>query len=376
MAHKFSSGVMVSAPSWHRLEKEVLDAGDAATKNVTMFMQKAGQAWTVSHSPICGPDGKPITRMATYADGTTEEFAVGKIAKRDDTGECIGIVGPNTHILQNVEAFGPLQPYLDAGLLTLETAGCLEGGAKVWTLAKINRPAFQVTGEDVIDKYLLVSNSHDGTLAVRVAITGVRVVCWNTLSAAIFDKSAEKDIIRIRHSSKVQVKTADAVANIERLNEAMDKGFAKLSALSTRNITTTQARQYFKDVFEMTPRKGGFELPQQSLDLLDELCGNFEDNVNLVRELHSNHIERETVAAEAQEIVGSQILTEMLETGAGQKQGAETWWSAYNAVTQYLTHNRGRTNESRFSSLYYGDSAKKNDRAFELAMIGAGLQTA
>lgn len=372
MAHKFSSGVCVKAPSWHRFEK----LRETAPKTVTEFMEDAEQAWTVSHSPICDATGKPVTKIAHYADGTTEEFAVGKIAKRDDTGECIGIVGPNTHILQNVEAFGPLQAYLDAGLITLETAGCLEGGAKVWTLAKINRPAFSVMKEDTIDKYLLVSNSHDGTLAVRVAITGVRVVCWNTMSAAIFDKDAQKDIIRIRHSSKVQVKTADAIANIERLNEAMDKGFAKLSALATRNITTTQARQYFKDVFEMTPRKGGFELPQQSLDLLDELCGNYEDNVNMVRELYANHQQAETIAAEAQEIVGSQILTEMLETGIGQKQGAETWWAAYNAVTQYLTHNRGRTEETRFNSLMYGDSAKKNDRAFELAMVGAGLQTA
>lgn len=373
MAHRFSSGVCVKVPSWHRLENAVLEAGDAATKNVERFMELAKQNWTVSHESICFPDGTPATQVIEYADGTTENRDVGKIVRRGDTGACLGVVGPKTHILQNVEAFAPLQPYLDSGLLTLETAGCLDGGARVWMLAKINKNNFVVQPGDEIEKYFLCANSHDGTLAARFGLTATRVVCNNTLSSAIFDKEAKKDIVKIRHSSKVQMKAADAIANIESLNNAMDNGFASLAALAKVSISVSKARQYFKDVFNMPEEN----VPKQSRDLLDELTLKYENNVALVRELLDSHNQRTAIEAQAQEIVGSQvldaILTEKMETGIGQTQGRETWWSAYNAVTEYLTHDRGRNEETRFASLFYGDSAKKNEYAFELAMKGANL---
>lgn len=372
MSHKFSSGVCVKIPSWHRFENLV----ETAPKTVGEFMTLAGQSWRVVHKPVCDETGRVVTQRIEYADGTVEDRPVSKIAMREDTGACLGIVGPNTQILQNVEAFSPLQTYLDSGLITLETAGCLEGGAKVWTLAKINRPSFDIGGGDTIDKYLLVSNSHDGTLAVRVGITGVRVVCHNTLSLAHVKGDAAKDLIRIRHSRQVQVKTQDAIANIERVNEAMDKGFSCYAELAKATISGSKARQYFKDVFNMPEEN----VPKQSRDLLDDLMTRYDANVSLTRELLANYQQSQQVATEAQEIIGGKILedilTEKMETGIGQTQGKESWWSAYNAVTEYLTHERGRSDETRFSSLYYGDSAKKNDRAFELAMLGAGLQSA
>lgn len=373
MAHRYSSGVCVNVPSWHRLENAVLQEGDAATKNVAHFMELAKQNWTVSHESICFPDGTPATQVIEYADGTTENRDVGKIVRRNDTGACLGIVGPKTHILQNVEAFAPLQPYLDSGLLTLETAGCLDGGARVWMLAKINKPNFVVGIGDEIKKYFLCANSHDGTLAARFGLTATRVVCNNTLTSAIFDKEAKKDIVRIRHSAQVQLRAADAIANIENLNAAMDNGFAKMAALAKTSISGAKARQYFKDVFNMPEDN----VPKQSRDLLDELTLKYENNVALVRELLDSHNQRTAIEAQAQEIVGSQllneILTEKMETGIGQTQGRETWWSAYNAVTEYLTHDRGRTEETRFASLYYGDSAKKNEVAYKLALEGAGI---
>jgi len=45
-----------------------------------------------------------------------------------------------------------------------------------------------------------------------------------------------------------------------------------------------------------------------------------------------------------------------------------SWWAAYNAVTEFLTHHRGRESDTRLKSLWFGDSAKVVGRALDVAI--------
>ena len=93
----------------------------------------------------------------------------------------LGIVGPRFAVLQNKDAFGWFQPFLDAKEAALHTAGSLRGGSRIWVLAKLNRDPLVIAAGDEVEKFILLSHGHDGRLAVRGGFTPIRVVCQNTL---------------------------------------------------------------------------------------------------------------------------------------------------------------------------------------------------
>ena len=101
---------------------------------------------------------------------------------RATDGKVLGIVGPNYTVVQNTEAFAFFQPFIDSGTCKIETAGSLRGGRRIWVLARIEEDPTEILKGDEIRRYTLMSNSHDGTLAVRVGFTGIRAVCENTLT--------------------------------------------------------------------------------------------------------------------------------------------------------------------------------------------------
>lgn len=353
----FSSGYGVKVPSWHRLENLL----NEAPKTVKDSLAEAGQDWT-------------LTSENVY-DGNGNIVPLGKLFRRSDNNQILSIVGPKTYPLQNVDAFAFLQEFIDKGELTLETAGCLDEGRKVWTLAQINRPNFTVVKGDEIRKYLLISNSHDGTLSVHLGMTPIRVVCYNTLSAAIFSKEAKKQMVKIRHSKQVKERFDDATATINAIDDEMNRSFEGFAALANVGIKEKDAREYFKQVFKMKPDD---EMPKQSITTLENLLALHDENISLIGELLGNHKKTEEITKAADEIVGKAILETMLENmengiGTENEPSRGSWWTAYNAVTQYLTHDRGRTDETRLASLWYGDSSVKNAEALELALEMAGI---
>jgi hypothetical protein len=101
--------------------------------------------------------------------------------RRKSDNRILGVVGPKYHVLQNRAAFQWFQPFLDAREAALHTAGSLCEGSRVWVLAKLNRDPLIVALGDEVEKFMLLSHGHDGSLAVRVGFTPVRVVCQNTL---------------------------------------------------------------------------------------------------------------------------------------------------------------------------------------------------
>ena len=97
--------------------------------------------------------------------------------RRKTDGRILGTVGPRYTLLQNKDAFQWFQPFLDAQEAALHTAGSLVHGSRIWVLAKLNRDPLVIAEGDEVEKFVLLSHSHDGSLAVRVGFTPIRVVC-------------------------------------------------------------------------------------------------------------------------------------------------------------------------------------------------------
>jgi phage/plasmid-like protein (TIGR03299 family) len=244
----------------------------------------------------------------------------------------LGVVGPRYAPLQNRDAFGWFQPFLDARAAALHTAGALRQGSRVWVLAKINRDPLVVAEGDTVEKFLLLSHGHDGSLAVRCGFTPIRVVCANTLSMA--HGSDASTLIRIKH-------TRDVLENLANVREVMDLANQEFEAtaeqyrrLARKSINQADLRRYVKKVFKV-------EDDQEASSRLKNLM---------------------------EEIVG------LAEAGRGNNLPSVrgTLWTAYNGVSEWLTHNRGRSDDNRLNSLWFGDSALTNRHALTVALDMAG----
>jgi hypothetical protein len=107
---------------------------------------------------------------------------------RTDRGTELGSFGPEFAPLQNRDAFQPIRPLVDEGILKLETGGVLRKGADAWLLGRLDVERFgrivQEVFSDEIVPYILVANNHAGRRKARIAETPIRVVCANTLDMA------------------------------------------------------------------------------------------------------------------------------------------------------------------------------------------------
>lgn len=131
-------------------------------------LRLAGLNWSVEQRPIQTVDGVPLNGF--------------KANVRSADKKVLGVVTDKYKIVQNDEAFAFTDALLGEGI-TYETAGSLQEGRKVWLLAKL--PHKYLISGDEVTPYLVFSNSHDGSGAIKVAMTPIRVVCNNTLNLAL-----------------------------------------------------------------------------------------------------------------------------------------------------------------------------------------------
>lgn len=257
-----------------------------------------------------------------------------KAAMRSDTNTCLGVVSDQYKILQNTEAFEFFQPFLDTEVASLETAGSLKNGKRVWVLAKTNRDDMIIDKDDRVEKYILLSNSHDGTAAIKVGYCPIRVVCNNTLSAA--EDSVNSQLIRVTHRGDIHA-TLDMVRDTMHVIDASFKTTEEMyKALAQKdNIKTEDIKKYVMAVYSR-----------------QDLKKNFEDNTAITEE--------EISAARKKLISRVEELFEM--------EYAHNAWTMYNSVNYVLNHERGRNLESSYNSIWF-ESAKRLDReALKIAL--------
>jgi phage/plasmid-like protein (TIGR03299 family) len=192
---------------WHGLGVVL----DEYPRSIDEALEKAGLGWKVTHGDLL------VVKRPEWVDdfGASHPAelipATGfKANLREDTGHVLGIVSDEYEVVENRDAFRFLDALIGSEL-HFETAGSVWGGRRVWCLARLSEHV--ELGGDRSATYIYVANSHDGTMAVTAAVTPIRIVCANTLGAAL--RQAEHGIhaqrtFRFRHTGNLQTKCAEA----------------------------------------------------------------------------------------------------------------------------------------------------------------------
>lgn len=194
-------------------------------------MQRAGLDWTVRSRKLYLSDGSPVPGV--------------KANVRSTDNKVLGIVGPDYKIVQNAEAFSFMDQVLGEGV-TYETAGALKGGRRVWVLAHI--PGEYRFVEDKADPYILFSTTHNGSGAIKVCLTPIRVVCMNTLNLAIKTATRSWSIV---HKGLMDQKIANAKNTLIASKEYMGALCDEMVNLNEIKLTDTQVYDYVKKLIPM-----------------------------------------------------------------------------------------------------------------------------
>ena len=164
-----------------------------------------------------------------------------KATIRTDNNQVLGVVGNRYNIVQNIEAFEFFDSVVKTGEAIYHSAGALGNGERIWILAKLPNDII-VFDRDIVNKYLLLTNSHDGASALKMYFTPIRVVCQNTLNASL---THAKDGISIRHTASVKSKIEEARRILGLALNFYEKFESNVKLLATRNMTSQEIDEYF-----------------------------------------------------------------------------------------------------------------------------------
>jgi len=332
MSHEVESMFSVGARPWHGLGHVL-----AGHPSIAEAIILAGLNWTVEPRHLF-TDVVPCGHLIKVPNH--------KAIVRQDNGAVLGVVGDDFTPLQNSDALGFFAPLIDEGLLVLETAGSLRDGKRVWVMAKVPGVPEVVAPGDIVDQYLLLCHGHDGSLALRVGFNAVRVVCANTLAAALEHGDG---MAVLRHTAGM----GEALAQFRTVVAAQIRHFRESAdawrLLASRKCDDATFTRYLLRVAAVARGLGDDEVRES---------------------MPTGKLGSRLVAAVAPLFTG----------GAGNDVAGirGTWWAAYNAITQWLTHERGSSigsprdrAERRFEALHLGEGRRLSMRALMLAIEGA-----
>ena len=276
--------------------------------------------WSVTKQQLHLPNGQPVK----------DTFAT---VREDKPEATLGVVGKSYTPLQNNEAFEFFDSIVGADKAIYHTAGALLEGKVVWILAKLPGE-IKVTSEDITHKYLLLSNSHDGSSAVQVKFTPVRVVCNNTLSLAFSDGQFHS----VWHKKDIQKKLKDVtklLGIIETRYKDIEDSFKELLKIQMTDITLDK---YLNEVFPNPAQK--------------------KDEQVYLYELAKAKSNREWAKYFFENGEGNNLL-----------QVKGSLWAALNGVTELVDHRVTKQSQDRkVNSIWLGDVAAIKTKAYYFAL--------
>lgn len=206
---------------WHGLGVRVQEAPESS-----VALEVAGLDWEVLQEPI-------YTDLGEVIEGY-------KANVRNTDRKVLGVVSNRYKVVQNKEAFSFTDELLWNGV-RYETAGSLQEGKKVWLLARLPRE-YIIMGER-ISPYLVFSNAHDGSGAVKVAITPIRVVCNNTLNLAL---NTAKRSFSMMHTGDIREKVLEARQTLFMAEEYMDQLGTEFERLRAKTLGENQVKDFIE----------------------------------------------------------------------------------------------------------------------------------
>lgn len=317
--HSFFS---VREKAWHGLGQIVENYPTSAEA-----IRYAGLDYTVEKRPLFTTESEVTSQVPV-----PNYFAT----VRNDNNSVLGVVGKDYEVVQNADAFQFFDAIVGGGdCIKYETAGALGKGERIFITAKL--PDYIKVGkQDLIEQYLFLTTSHDGFGSITAAFTPVRIVCNNTLNAALRDHS---NGIKIRHTASAndRLKQAHALMGISHLVahelEEIFNHWAKV------RITDKEVKKLIQ--IALAPNK----------EVLSNLNLGFTDQLS---SMYTNIIDNAFSYA-----MGNP--TQQMETTAG------TLFGAYNAVTGYYQNMRSfKDGDAKFKSIMDGTARQRAQVAFDL----------
>lgn len=293
MAANVETMMYVREKPWHGLGTMVMEAPTSADA-----LRLAGLDWTVDQTPV-------------YTDAGIE-IAGYKANRRNSDNAILGIVSDRYKIVQNTEAFeftDALIGETENGVVKYETAGSLCGGKRVWLLAKM--PTQKILDDDV-EPYMFFSNTHDGSGAIKVGITPVRIVCNNTLNIAL---NTAKRQWSTKHIGNMQSKLEEAKLCLQ----LADKYMKGLNEEADRFANATLYKEQIDEIFnEMFP-------------IDDDTTERKKNNINEFKNEYYMCYLRPDIA-----------------------QFMNTAWGAVNAMSDVVTHSAPKRNTANYAENRWG----------------------
>lgn len=276
---------------------------------------------------------------------------------RGDTGRVFQVATTDYQVLQNEQIVDFMREFAAAGGGTFQQVGTFKAGAVIYAMVKLKAGAVDIKGGARLESYAMIATSHDGSIATRVKPTSVYVVCWNTFMMALAQKVARQ--FSLRHTSKwTPQKAAEArmVLDLaaERVQEA-NEGSVKLA-----KVTGFDQKAQVEYVSRLLNGES----------LLQQAVANSEAKLD-----HAALLDRivavEDAKAEKDPLgrIGRQILQAIVDSpGANMPASKDTLWGAFNGVTYFADHVRGRSEDTRGFASQFGEGDRLKAQAFGLAL--------
>jgi len=329
MPHEIDSMFYTGEKPWHKLGKELGQVATAAEA-----LAAAGLDWTVSRKELYLMDGTKVE----------DNFAI----VRDDKNIPLGVVGNVYRPLQNKEAFSFFDAVVGEKLAIYHTAGSLRDGQYVWILAKLPG-TIRITKDDVVEKFLLLTNAHNGTRAARMLFTPIRVVCMNTHNIAL--RIADEELARaeaageevtgqawMRHTKNMGNKVAEVRKTLGIVSAQYMVYEEAAKRLAATQLTVEAWKNYTEKIGLRPAKTADKDLPEATKKLLAEVTGMFDKG-------------------RGNDLAGIR----------------HTGWGAFNAVVEYVDYSRSKDeNDTRSKSILFGSGARLKQKAWDSALALAG----
>ncbi len=331
MAHQISivngraEAAYKNTPAWHGLGRVIAGITDSDA-----MRDAAGLTWEPEKHPLFAsvPSGDDARSMVEVPG----QYAV----CRSDNNGVLGVVGENYRVFGNRRMFEFLDALQKDNVMQYESAGALKGGQIIWALAKMPADAEIVPGDTVM-QYALITSHNNGNGGIHILPTNTRVVCWNTLTAAIDGNRP------IWHTHTMEQKLVAAHHYLSQFSIAFSDYVESGRALARKAYTQADAIEFFARMF---PIEADASKAAQTI--------------------------RETTTNKILENLGSHRNT------IGGIDG--TFWSLYNATTEYFDHqakylgkNELAASEQRMVSTLLGPRAEQKRQALSVAKELAGV---
>lgn len=324
-------------------------------------MEKANLAWSVEKCEMYAnmPSNIDISvgvEEDTFIENTTNGPRMLRKCQnaygiyRTDLNIPLGLVKERYEPVQNLDAFKFFDTAIGKNEAIWQTAGSFGYGERIFVSAKL--PDTILVNGDPVDNYLVFTNSHDGSSGVKILFTPIRVICQNTLNAAI---RTAQNYVSFRHTQSVHknIDIAHEILGITRKQiEIVNEAY---NAMNKVKVNDTKAIELMANVIfseaELNRLKQTNHTPIQVAQRYYYAINDAELSTQKVN-----------------------ILTKMVDyyhSGPGQKEIIGTGWGVYGAITGYYSNIDNTEKEKRMDTLLYGDRSRKIQQAGEYILQAA-----